>query len=67
VIEGEDMRLLYSAPYASKECPVLVVMRGTKDDQDGVSEKIVELMETEEITAVTPTGAVPTLWDDWDM
>jgi len=45
----------------------MAVMRGNKDDKDGVSEKVVELIETEEITAMTPTGAVPSMWDEWDM
>ncbi|CAA7267017.1 unnamed protein product [Cyclocybe aegerita] len=71
VIEGQEIRLLYSDPYTTKDDPVLVAMRGSKDDKDGVSEKIVELMETEEISALSPisptTMVSPSVWDDWDM
>jgi hypothetical protein len=70
VIEGTDIRLAYSGPYMTKEYPVLLVMRGSKDDKEGVSEKIVELTETQEITATTPTQSNPSsaaLWDEWDM
>ncbi|KAF8149926.1 hypothetical protein B0H34DRAFT_731762 [Crassisporium funariophilum] len=68
VIEGRDIRLLYSGPYMSKDDPVLVAMRGGKNDKDGVSEKIVELTETEEITVRTPGSAtVSSIWDEWDM
>ena len=62
------MRLLYSGPYTAKEDPVLVAMRGGKDDKDGVSERIVELVQTEEISLQTPaTAGAPGLWDEWDM
>jgi hypothetical protein len=68
VIEGRDMRLLYSGPYTGKDHPILVAMRGGKDDQDGVSDKIVELIETEEISLMTPiAGQSPSIWDEWDM
>ncbi|KAF8910664.1 hypothetical protein CPB84DRAFT_1842646 [Gymnopilus junonius] len=68
VIEGHDIRLLYSGPYTSKEDPVLVAMRGGKDDKNGASEKIAELIQTEEISLMTPATAVaPSLWDEWDM
>ncbi|KAF9471223.1 hypothetical protein BDN70DRAFT_820276 [Pholiota conissans] len=67
VIEGRDIRLLYSVPYMSKEDPVLVAMQGGKDDKDGVSDKIVELTETQELSMVTPTTATTSIWDEWDM
>jgi len=68
VIEGRDMRLIYSGPYMDKDHPVLVVMRGGKDDQDSVSDKIVEMIETEEISLLTPTvQPAPSIWDEWDM
>lgn len=70
VIEGKDIRLMYSGPQMTKEYPVLLVMRGNKDDKDGVSEKIVELTETQEISVSTPTQSNPSsaaLWDEWDM
>lgn len=67
VIEGIDIRLLYTGPQAKKEDPVLIVMRGTKVDQDSQSEKIMELIETEEISVLSPTTAMPAIWDEWDM
>jgi hypothetical protein len=39
VIEGQDIRLMYSGPYTKKENPILVAMRGNKDDHNGQSEK----------------------------
>lgn len=67
VIEGQDMRLLYAGPYMSKDDPVLIAMRGGKDDRGGVSEKIVELIETQEIGLVSPTNEAAAIWDEWDM
>ena len=67
VIEGKDIRLLYSGPYIGKDHPILVAMRGGKDDQDGVSDKIVEMIETEEISLMTPTTEQASAWDEWDM
>ncbi|KAG6909050.1 hypothetical protein DXG01_002202 [Tephrocybe rancida] len=68
VIEGEDIRLLHAG--RGKE-EALVAMRGSKDDKDGASEKIVELVETAELTIATPMSAVaasgPSVWDEWDM
>ena len=63
VIEGEDIRLLSSGPNTGKGDPVLVAMRGGYQDQFSVSEKIVELNETEEIVR-TPE---PDRWVEWDM
>ena len=60
------MRLMYSGPYIGKDHPILVAMRGGKDDQDGVSDKIVEMVETEEIRLMTPT-VEQAIWDEWDM
>lgn len=65
VIEGDDIRLLSSGPHRSKGDPVLVVMRGGYQDQYSVSEKIVELNETEEI-AQSPEAEADR-WVEWDM
>ncbi|KAG6817659.1 hypothetical protein H0H87_005416 [Tephrocybe sp. NHM501043] len=66
VIEGADIRLLRSG-----RDEILVAARGTKDDKDGTSEKIVELAETSDLTASspvsTPVSAFPSVWDEWDM
>ncbi|KAJ8592204.1 hypothetical protein M405DRAFT_686855, partial [Rhizopogon salebrosus TDB-379] len=45
VIEGFDIRLLLHAnmKFNSSDNTLLVAMRGTKDDKDGVSDKIIEL------------------------
>jgi len=68
VIEGQDIRLLYSGPTPASTDNILVVMKGDRDDENGVSEKIVELVETSEIRDVnTPTTANPAMWDEWDM
>ncbi|KAI6011778.1 hypothetical protein EDC04DRAFT_2958410 [Pisolithus marmoratus] len=68
VIEGADIRLLH-APSVRSVFP-LVAWRGGRDDEDGLSEQIVELVDTAEITPVTPaSGAfVPLeLWEEWEM
>ncbi|KAJ7126987.1 hypothetical protein C8R44DRAFT_780128 [Mycena epipterygia] len=63
VIEGQDIRLLHSSDDA-----ILVAMRGEKDDEAGVSEKIVDLRETAEIVGPrTASVQPPAMWDEWDM
>jgi hypothetical protein len=43
-------------------------MQGSKDDQSGRSEKIMELLETEEISVTSPVNVtVSSVWDDWDI
>ncbi|KAG1805037.1 uncharacterized protein HD556DRAFT_1328030 [Suillus plorans] len=72
VIEGSDIRLLMHTNLKSHSAddPLLVAMRGTKDDKDGVSDKIIELVRTGDFnstqTPMTPTP-VEGLWDEWDM
>lgn len=67
VIEGRDVRLLHSGPPVS--APVLIAMRGKTDDRSGLSDEILELVETTAIvTPGTPApGAVEGIWDEWDM
>ncbi|EPQ54101.1 hypothetical protein GLOTRDRAFT_116750 [Gloeophyllum trabeum ATCC 11539] len=67
VIEGSDIRLVYTGYKRSD--PILVVMRGTKDDAEGTSEKIVDLTPTAEIETPgqAPTLANREIWDEWDM
>jgi len=63
VIEGQDMRLLHSS-----DDSILVAMRGEKDDEAGISEKIVDLQETAEIVGPrTASVQPPAMWDEWDM
>src|SRR6266511_2102579 len=67
VVEGRDIRLLYSGPYTTKDDPVLVVMQGGKSDQEGQSEEILALVETEEINVASPTLTTASVWDEWDI
>ena len=48
---------------------ILIAMRGQKDDRDGVSDKITEMVETAELVRTPSTArAVPeNLWDEWNM
>lgn len=69
VIEAVDIRLLIQGPFLRG--PLLIAMRGQKDDEDGLSDRVVELVETAEITPKTPTAgpfkAPEGMWDEWDM
>ncbi|KAF5367381.1 hypothetical protein D9758_003697 [Tetrapyrgos nigripes] len=68
VIDGQDIRLMYSGPSPASTDNILVVMKGDRDDENGISEKIVELVETSEISGMqTPTTANPAMWAEWDM
>ncbi|KAG2157870.1 uncharacterized protein EDB93DRAFT_730686 [Suillus bovinus] len=72
VIEGRDIRLLLHTNLKSHpgDDTLLVAMRGTKDDKDGVSDKIIELVRTGEFNSMqTPMISTPVegLWDEWDM
>ncbi|KAJ7227194.1 hypothetical protein GGX14DRAFT_418522 [Mycena pura] len=63
VIEGQDIRLLHSTNDV-----ILVAMRGGHDDEEGMSDKIVDLQETTEVVGPrTATMPVPAMWDEWDM
>lgn len=68
VIEGMDIRLLYTP--SSRAVPPLVAWRGEKNDEDGLSEQILELIDTTELTPATPASgsfAPPDIWDERDM
>ncbi|PFH52993.1 hypothetical protein AMATHDRAFT_45896 [Amanita thiersii Skay4041] len=74
VIEGVDIRLLYFNPIAGNKDPVIVAMKGKKDDREGVSDRIIELVETVELPVSSPVSAASTvrslpsaMWDEWDM
>ncbi|KAH7911069.1 hypothetical protein BJ138DRAFT_1113504 [Hygrophoropsis aurantiaca] len=74
VIEGTDIRLLLHTNLRSQKGndPLLVALRGDKNDRDGISDKIVELVETSEIAAQTPVNPSTAMggegvWDEWDM
>ncbi|KZT20157.1 hypothetical protein NEOLEDRAFT_1141126 [Neolentinus lepideus HHB14362 ss-1] len=69
VIEGNDIRLLSSG--LKPTGAIVVVMKGDKDDAEGVSERLVELTATSELD--TPalsrvsSGEDQSIWDEWDM
>lgn len=62
VIEGSDTRVVHAS-----ERGILVAMR--EDDKGGgrPSDKLVELVETTDLTAQQQTSNVPGVWDEWDM
>ena len=66
-IEGAGMRMLYAPSVGEKE-PILVAMRGDRKASDSMDDKIVELVETAELSASTaspPPSAA--MWEDWDL
>ncbi|KAH7930131.1 hypothetical protein BV22DRAFT_1028615 [Leucogyrophana mollusca] len=72
VIEGTDVRLLLHSNVGDQRGETLLVaMRGEKNDKEGVSDKIIELVQTAEIGAQTPATAsameAEGMWDEWDM
>jgi hypothetical protein len=70
VLEGDDIRLLHTGLGACGEGrdEFLIAMRGARDDREGASEKIVELLQTAELD-LTPSSShtAPGVWDEWDM
>lgn len=67
VIEAEDVRLAYRGLLPA-DTTVLVACRG-REERGVVVDKIVELVETSEITTprASAASAVPGMWDEWDM
>ncbi|KAI0058174.1 hypothetical protein BV25DRAFT_1891692 [Artomyces pyxidatus] len=65
VIEGHDMRLLDAG--ISESDMIVVGMRGKMEDKAGLSEALVELVQTSEITRTPGPGALEGFWDEWDM
>jgi RHO1 GDP-GTP exchange protein 1/2 len=64
VIEASDIRLLHTGLTSAD--PLLIAMTGTKSDEQGLSEKIVELTQTAELRP-TPLTGVDSAWEEWDM
>lgn len=64
VLEGRDFRLLQSEPGN----PLLVAMRGKKDDKQGMSDELVELVATAPFETSRSHGnaETDTLWGEWD-
>lgn len=63
VVEGQDIRLVHASDRS-----ILVAMRGTEErGGSGLSDKLVELVETADLTAQQQPNNTPGLWDEWDM
>ncbi|KAF5377347.1 hypothetical protein D9757_007993 [Collybiopsis confluens] len=73
VIEGRDIRMLYTGPTPDNHEHVLYAVRGDDDkgeNKDGVPEKIIALQETSDISSSlrTPTASDnAAMWEEWDM
>ena len=69
VVEGTDLRLLHAGSVGGAGATILLAMRGEKDDRDGVSDKLTELVETAELARTPSTARTVSenLWDEWDM
>ena len=75
VIEGKDIRLLHAGPAGTNGGgdTILFAQAGKKDDKDGLSDNITEMVETRELarspsTASARSGSTAdNLWDEWDM
>jgi len=76
VIEGEDIRLLYSGVSLGEKVTLMALRDGT-GDVPGPKDKIVELVETRELNKSTPLPSPPTssprseyaasdIWDMWE-
>ena len=63
VVEGQDIRLVHASDRS-----ILVAMRGRESNGgSGSSDKLVELVETADLTAQQQPSNAPGLWDEWDM
>lgn len=72
VVEGKNIRLLQS----QVDAPLLVAVRGKKDDKQGLSDELIELVETAPLgrprlspgarSSSGPHVNSNSLWDEWD-
>ncbi|EKM58279.1 uncharacterized protein PHACADRAFT_140069, partial [Phanerochaete carnosa HHB-10118-sp] len=62
VIEGSDIRLVHAS-----ERGIFVAMHGDDKGGGGPNDRLVELIETADLTAQQQTSNVPGVWDEWDM
>jgi hypothetical protein len=65
VIEGADVRLLHSG--STGEEMLVAAMTGDVDDENGLSERVLELVQTTAIDTQGPAVRVQQHWDEWDM
>jgi RHO1 GDP-GTP exchange protein 1/2 len=63
VIEGEDVRLVHSG--LTEEDMLVAAMKGDIEDENGLSEKVLELVPTAAIDELV--GRVEQYWDEWDV
>jgi hypothetical protein len=64
VIEGMEIRLLQSLPKG--QGPILIAMRGSKDDDKGLSDQLIELIPTVALESPT-TNENDLIWDEWGV
>jgi hypothetical protein len=68
VLEGVDVRLMYSGPPTrNKDDRILVAMRGNKCEDGSYADRLVELIETVEFVPQTPASVEPVMWMEWDL
>jgi hypothetical protein len=66
VIEAGDVRLLHSG--LTEEDMLVAAMTSEVDDENGLSEKVLELVQTMAIDDTQESAVrVQQHWDDWDM
>lgn len=65
VVEGEDVRLVHSG--LTEEGMLVAAMTGDVEDENGLSEKVLELVPTAAIDAQELVGRVEQYWDEWDV
>jgi len=65
VIEGEDVRLVHSG--LAEEDMLVAAMTGDIEDENGLSEKVLELVPTAAIDVQEQVGSVEQYWDEWDV
>ena len=65
VIEGEDVRLVH--PGLTEEDMLVAAMTGDIEDENGLSEKVLELVPTAAIDPRELVGRVEQYWDEWDV
>jgi len=62
IIQGNEIRLVQNGPLGSG--PMLFARRGQKDDTEGLSDELLELLET--LPVVAPPIDTSILWEEWD-
>jgi RHO1 GDP-GTP exchange protein 1/2 len=65
VIEGEDVRLVHSG--LTEDDMLVAAMKGDIEDENGLSEKVLELVPTAAIDTQELAGRVEQYWDEWEV